>query len=385
MSRVSQDLLKPLAWSYDGHLLKQTPFAAVIAAVGLLVLLLPGDRAPDRDAALAGGILIAAGLGFIAFALYVKAHPREPQFRISPQGVRYRLPAGKDVLIPWREVRSVDSIDLWMPRHRPWRFRLRDVTVLAVSKRFFDSTFGAGFASWHGSSTPHKVIRKGDQVQIVFLHDLLTMPARDVREALEARWRAFSDRPEAKLPRTPAKARAPDMLERLAPSAGLKRAALVALALAALPVVYFSNWGWARLSFSVPQTAGSAYVGELLDKGGLPARHQDGRMGFVLRAHVAGDAAPECVREIVRDGASRALLPEYTASATCRVPLTLTSGEPAVGVFRLVVADASWEDFSGKIHPGRAIVTAPLTLDEADRRLCALGVCKEGGPPLAGR
>jgi hypothetical protein len=274
------------------------------------------------------------------------------------------------VLIPWREVQGVDSIDFGI-----WPHRFRDVTVLLVSKAFYDAKIDVRSIWRQGPGWHRHFIPKGKQVQIALHHDLLSMSASEVRDAVEARWRAFSGHPNAELPPVPRAPCVPGVLERLAPSRAVKRVSLVALVLLALPAAYYWQWGWAWMSFSVPEGSRSYYLEQLLKGRGVPARHADGRMAFISRDEVAEDALPDCEREIVRDATPHSFTPAYTASATCTAVLRLKSGGKAVGIFRLVVADASWEDYAGKRHPGSAIVTAPMTLAEADVRLCALGEC----------
>ena len=112
-------------------------------------------------------------------------------------GVHYWFPVRKEILVPWREIQGVDTIDIvdWLGGYRG---KFRDVTVILVSKQFYDS---------HVSVYPQGawrilVIPKGSSVQIALHHQLMGVEPRAIREAVEARWRAFRDQPAGSVSRT---------------------------------------------------------------------------------------------------------------------------------------------------------------------------------------
>lgn len=369
------DVRKPLAFGYEGYLLKQVPFAAGLAALGL-VLFLWVDR--DRESILASGVLLAAGLGFIAYAYYRRGHPWKPVFELSTSGVRYRMAGHKEVFIPWREVQDVGAIEVsrfhWL---RSGGFRFRDATALVVSKRFYNANIYVDSWVRRGRSWDYLFVTKGDAVQIVMHPELMSISPGDLRAAVESRWRAFSSHPNAK-PSVPWSPRAPGLFGWM-PSRALKIAGLLCLVALALPLLYFWQWPLAWKSLSLSPGSRSAYLDGLLDGGGIPARLMDGRMAILGRGDVLTTAVPDCEREIVRDPEHTSFTPAYIPSATCTAFLTHKSGAPAIGIFKLVVVDTSFEDFSGKRHSSRALVTAPLVLHEAEARLCARGYCAPGG------
>lgn len=374
------DVQKPLAFGYDGYFVKQVPFAAGLAALGVLIFfLVEGEGSRDREAMFAASILIAAGLGFIAYAYYRRAHPHQPVLRLTSSGVRYRIPGVKEVFIPWLDVQSVESIDYsgfnWLG---PVRIRFRDITAIAVSKRFYDSQINVGSLFWRGPGWEYLFVPKGDAVQITLHHDMMGLAADELRAAVETRWRAFSDHPNAKLPPVPRKPRAPGLLPEWARSRGAKLCAVIALLLLVLPALYFWQWGMAWKSFSLSEGSRQAYLGQLLDQAGVTSRLEDGRVVRLRRDEIVDAADPDCVREIVRDPAGTSFTPAYIASATCTALLKRVSGGHAMAIFKLVIVDASWEDYSGKRHPGSAIATKQLTLEEADAVLCARGYCGQG-------
>jgi hypothetical protein len=132
-------------------------------------------------------------------------------------------------------------------------------------------------------------------------------------------------------------------------------------------------------SFSLSEGSRQAYLGQMLDHAGVASRLEDGRVVRLRRDEIVDAAVPDCEREIVRDPAGTTFTPAYTASATCTALLKHVSGTHAMAIFKLVVVDASWEDYSGKRQPGSAIATKQMTLAEADAALCARGYCGSGG------
>lgn len=370
------DVRKPLAFGFEGYLLKQVPFAAGIAALGL-VLFLWVDR--DRESILASYVLLAAGLGFIAYAYYRRSHPGRPVIELYPSGVRYRMASLKDVLIPWREVQDVGAVEIsgidWL---RSGAGRFRDATALVVSKRFYTANIDVGSWVRRGRSWNSLFVTKGDAIQIVLHPELLSVSPGDLRLAVESRWRAFSNHPNAQRPSVPWSPRALGLFGWM-PSRALKIAGLAGLAVLALPALYFWQWPLAWKSLSLSPGSRSAYLDGLLDGRGIPARLMDGRMAILGRDDVLGAAVPDCEREIVRDAERASFTPAYIPSATCTAFLTYKSGAPAIGIFKLVVVDTSFEDYSGKRHPSRALVTEPLVLREAEALLCARGYCAPGG------
>jgi hypothetical protein len=107
----------------------------------------------------------------------------------------------KEIFIPWREIKAIDTIEItvwhWLTRY-PQYLTYRDVTVVLVSKQFYDahifidSLFLRG-PYWHKVS----FIAKGERVQCALHPETVSVEPRVLREAVEARWRAFRDQPAA--------------------------------------------------------------------------------------------------------------------------------------------------------------------------------------------
>jgi hypothetical protein len=159
-----------------------------LVAGGVLVYIQPPDFTVFE------WIMTAAALGlggamtlYTAFRLIV---PGKPRLLLSPAGLRIHFEWHKDIVIPWREVQGVDTADI-QARFRGTPVLFAGVTVVLVSRAFYDrhiherSWFlrGPGWDTWF--------IPKGDQVQVALHHEALPATAQELRTAVEARWRAF--------------------------------------------------------------------------------------------------------------------------------------------------------------------------------------------------
>jgi hypothetical protein len=140
------------------------------------------------------GILLTAGLCVTIVALRRRSNPSRPVFVLSPAGVYYRIAGLKDFLIPWHEVKDIESTDVetwnWIGRGGPVIFH--DVTVLRLTKEYYDAHIHVGFLS-RGPAWRSVFIPKGQMVQLALHHEAVSVDANQLRDAVEARWRAFRD------------------------------------------------------------------------------------------------------------------------------------------------------------------------------------------------
>ena len=108
--REPGNLHEVLAYRNDRAFLSLLPMAAALLLLGAFVLLLVG---PDKPL-WTPFILIAAGVGLSAYALWLRLAPREPDLLLSPDGIGLRLGGRPAILIPWNDVEGVASVG----RHR---------------------------------------------------------------------------------------------------------------------------------------------------------------------------------------------------------------------------------------------------------------------------
>jgi hypothetical protein len=373
---ASPNVQETLSFGKEEFLVRKVPIAAGFGLLGLIILLLP---APGARHLAAGYALVLAGCGYAVFAFWRRKHPGEPMLILSPAGIRYRIDSRLTLFIPWNEIEGVDTADItFSSRGISWM--QRDVPVALVSEGFYHTQVRPD-SWWHrGLAWQYCFVPKESVVQVAFFHDLLSQPSSNLRAAIEDRWRAFSRHPNARKPSRPPRA-SQDRPARRGMTRGQKLAAAIVLGVLALPLIWHWRWGHAWLRFNVG--SGDVYLGDLLDREGVPARRSDGRMVRLQRRDVSSIVTSQCHKEITRDPKAETLTPTYTVSAHCVADLRLTSGATAVAIFKLIVTTFDTEYELGKISQGSAIVPALLSLEEAEQQLCALKGCEAGkhSPP----
>ena len=196
MDAAEPDLHQTLEYRGDATIAGLLPFGLMLCFLASLVLALV-DR-PDGRLIAAVCIVVPAGIGLIAAALWRRRHPGKPMFVLSPRGVHYRL-ASDYVLVPWREIQGIDSVDV-----RSWNFSIGrsrtvtfcDVTVILVPREFYETHILLPF--WRRSPAWRAMfIPKGEMIQFALHHEAVSVEARALRAAVEARWHAFRGQPTA--------------------------------------------------------------------------------------------------------------------------------------------------------------------------------------------
>jgi len=81
-------------------------------------------------------------------------------------------------------------------------FARRDVTVILLPQPFYDQRIFVDSFLLRGPGWNANFIRKGALVQMALHHELVSVEPRALREAIEARWLAFRDRPAVAPART---------------------------------------------------------------------------------------------------------------------------------------------------------------------------------------
>jgi hypothetical protein len=157
------------------------------------------------------GLCLVLGVGLTGFTLWRRWHHGKPVFTLSPDGIRYRIPLIKEVVIPWREIQGVDTIDIeagyWsiLPSTKTIyynTFILRDVTVILLPQRFYEQQLHISSFLLRGPAWKANFIPKGELVQMALHHEYVSVEPRALREAVESRWRAFREMPAATAART---------------------------------------------------------------------------------------------------------------------------------------------------------------------------------------
>lgn len=185
-----------------------TGLLLIVIGLALLVLADADDKPASRGHFAFIALALALGLGVIVVALRARYRPGKPVFTLSPAGIQHRWV--RQVLIPWHEVQAVERADIVTRLFNPvWLFSSgstlmyrralhADVTVIVVSRRFYDAmlhvkSFWLRGPGWNGNFIPH-----GDTVQVALHHELVAADRQQLRRAVTRRWLAFRDRPAGK-------------------------------------------------------------------------------------------------------------------------------------------------------------------------------------------
>jgi hypothetical protein len=192
------DVHTTLEYRLDAELADWLPIGVLTVFCGLFIFAMEQPDLPPPGTTLGAAAAIPVGLGIVALALWRRFRRGKPFYVLSPMGVHIR---GPRVLIPWREIKAVDTIDItwrhWLA-YRSRNLTSRGVTVVLVSKPFYDahihldSWFMRG-PYWYEVS----FIPKGELIQCALHSEPVSIDPRLLREAVEARWRAFRDQPAA--------------------------------------------------------------------------------------------------------------------------------------------------------------------------------------------
>lgn len=359
----------------ERYFFRQIPFALGFMALGILVLYLSwgGSGNDDQQAKVAAVVIIFACLAYIGFAFHWRDSPRKAMLELSPAGILLRIAKGKDLQIPWSEVQDLVTVDIKGPKSTVYR----DITAVLVTQEFFDNY--SPVKSWWGRGPGwryHFDTRDDGMVQIAFHHDLFSIPAAELWQEIEARWRAFSGSPDAPLLATPRIVQERGWIFGWKPTLLQRRALLTALAVAVVASIYFRNYLHTWITFpNLTESSASSYLPQVLDGIGVHAR-VPGKGVVVLRRHdVSGIGVARCKSRIERDPAGTWLTPAYVAFAICNADLLHISGTSVTGIFKLTSQTFTSKDWQDKPVDYKAIWPAEMSIEEADARLCELGKC----------
>ncbi|KRR05320.1 hypothetical protein CQ12_19845 [Bradyrhizobium jicamae] len=239
MNVSGQDIHQTLEFRSTTAIVRLLPTGLLLIFLGLLIYALVDL---DREPWTIIGIVLCwvFGAGLVALTLWRRSNPGKPLFTLSPAGIRYRIPFVKEVLIPWREIQAIGTIDVEATYWSFFQFGqfatrhlllLRDVTVVVLSKPFYDQRLFVDSAFLRGPGWSANFIPRGAQVQMALHHELVSVEPRALREAVEARWLAFRDTPAAE----PARTSVPSVGSNVGSSATASRSNLPKVAAAPAP------------------------------------------------------------------------------------------------------------------------------------------------------
>ena len=196
MTIEAADVHRTLEYRMDAAFVRLLPVGLLLCFLGLIAFVF--EDSPSIDIAIAGYVLLAAGIGLSAFALWRRQNPGKPLFWLSPMGVHYRIAWVKTILVPWHEVKGIDTIAIttWNGSfRRPGTMTFHGVTVILVTQPFYDAHIHIGSLFLRGPGWGNIFIPKGPLVQMALHHEAASTDPGALRAAVEARWRAFRDEP----------------------------------------------------------------------------------------------------------------------------------------------------------------------------------------------
>lgn len=141
-------------------------------------------------------LTLVLGVGLTLYALARLLVPGKARLTLSPAGLRLPIEWVKDVVIPWREVKGIDTIDI-SGTVRGTLITFSGVTVVQVSRAFYDRHIHVNSWLLRGPGWDFNFIPKGSLVQVALHHEALPATAAELRSAVETRWHAFRDVPSA--------------------------------------------------------------------------------------------------------------------------------------------------------------------------------------------
>jgi hypothetical protein len=210
MNVSGQDINQALEYRATVSIVRLLPTGLLLIFLGLFIFALVDlDREPWTIIGI--GLCLVLGVALVGFTLWRRWNHGKPLFTLAPDGIHYRIPLVKKFLIPWHEIQGVDTIDieagywsiLWSSETLRYNtFVVRDVTVLLLPKRFYDARIHVDSFLLRGPAWKANFIPKGPLVQMALHHEFVSVESRALREAVEARWLAFRERPAAAPART---------------------------------------------------------------------------------------------------------------------------------------------------------------------------------------
>jgi hypothetical protein len=112
MTVSAPDIHQTLEYRPTAEIVRLLPTGLLLIFLGLfLYAILDPDREPATTF-LGIGACFVMGIAVIGIALWNRYDHGRPLFALSPAGIHYRIPWVKELLIPWREVKGIDSIDI---------------------------------------------------------------------------------------------------------------------------------------------------------------------------------------------------------------------------------------------------------------------------------
>jgi hypothetical protein len=223
MSDSGADVFRTVVYSRDKWTMSRVPLALLLGLAGLVLVVFLDPRPPDRRSVILflfhmadgligpwysrmpaapgnvlGMAMIIGAIGWIGFAVFRHFRPARPILTLSPAGISFHISWLKDLLIPWHEVQAVDALETAAHGSFPQRFP--DTTVVVVSDGFYRQHILPKRPFLAGRFWKQVFWPKRESMQMVLHHGLFSIGPKDIREPVEARWKAFRGAPPSMPP-----------------------------------------------------------------------------------------------------------------------------------------------------------------------------------------
>jgi hypothetical protein len=199
-----RDVHQVLEYRLATTIVRLLPIGLLLIFLSLVIFALVDPAREPIRTFIGIGICMVMGIGVIGIALWTRSDPGKPLFTLSPAGIHFRIAWVKEFLIPWHEIKGVDTIDVetgyWSMLWSTHTLRYNDmtfhgVTAVLVPKQFYESRIYVDSFFLRGPGWDANFIPKGSLVQVALHREIVSCPAQELRVAVEARWNAFRDQP----------------------------------------------------------------------------------------------------------------------------------------------------------------------------------------------
>ena len=137
MNVSGPDINQTLEYRSATAIVRLLPTGLLLVFLGLVIFALVDL---DREPWTIIGIVLCwvVGGALAGFRSGGASNPGKPLFTLSPDGIHYRIPLVKEILIPWQEIQGVDTIDVeagyWSIFWAAQFFILRYNTLVALRR-----------------------------------------------------------------------------------------------------------------------------------------------------------------------------------------------------------------------------------------------------------
>lgn len=187
------DVNRVLTFGREKLAQKQLLLAGISAAVGFVGVLVADD---DRLFFVVSIGLLVFGVGYAGWEFSKTTGKQKPLLVLSPEGLRMHIEGATEFTIPWTEVRGVDAITVEGLRG----VTFDNVTVVTVTQDFYDRVIHVDSFIRRGPGWGQFFIPRDGMMLVALHHSFLPVQPGDLLAAVEARYRAFGQPPEAGRP-----------------------------------------------------------------------------------------------------------------------------------------------------------------------------------------